>query len=55
VPPRQANEVFEHLSAEIDAQLGELSRVIRTDVAAFSGLVRETWVPVVGVAEAGGS
>ncbi|MGD9890744.1 MAG: WD40/YVTN/BNR-like repeat-containing protein, partial [Dehalococcoidia bacterium] len=55
VPPRQTYEVFEHLSGEIDAQLGELSRVIGTDVAAFSRMVREAGMPVVGVAEAGGS
>jgi hypothetical protein len=55
VPPRQTYEVFEHLSAEIDAQLGELSRVIGMDVTAFSGLVQEAGMPVVGVAEGDGN
>jgi hypothetical protein len=55
VPPRQTYEVFEHLSGEIDAQLGELSRVIGTDVAAFSELVQEAGMPTVGVVEASGS
>jgi hypothetical protein len=51
VPPRQTYEVFEHLSAQIDAQLNELSRAVDTDVAAFSALIREAGVPAVGVAE----
>jgi hypothetical protein len=55
VPPRQTYEVFEHLSAEIDTQLAELSRLIGTDVPAFSGMIREAGMPVVGVVDSGGS
>jgi len=52
VPPRQSYEVFEHLSSQIDGHLNELSRVIETDVPAFSSLIREADLPAVGVAEA---
>jgi hypothetical protein len=51
VPPRQTYEVFEHLSGEIGVQLGELSRLSESDLPAFGALVRETGMPVLGVAE----
>ncbi|MGH2584373.1 MAG: VPS10 domain-containing protein [Dehalococcoidia bacterium] len=52
VPPRQTYEVFEHLVSRIDGHLSELSRVIETDVPAFSALIREADLPAVGVVEA---
>jgi photosystem II stability/assembly factor-like uncharacterized protein len=52
VPPRQTYAVFEHLSAQIDRQLRELSDTVETDVAAFSALIREAGLPAVGVTEA---
>ena len=51
VPPRQAYEVFEHLSGEIDRQLGELSRVVESDVPAFGALVQQAGLPAVGLTE----
>ncbi len=40
-PTQQSYEVFEHLSGQVDEQLGQLQRVIETDVTAFNNLVRE--------------
>ncbi len=46
-PPKQAYEVFEHLSGLIDTQLAQLKTVVETDVAAFNDLVRQANVPAV--------
>ena len=47
-PTQQALDVFEHLSAEVDAALGELDDVVDREVAAFNRLVAETGIPAVG-------
>ena len=47
-PTQQALDVFEHLSAEVDAALGELDGVADREVAAFNRLVAETGIPAVG-------
>ena len=48
-PPKQAYDLFEHLSNQIDAQLDQLKSVIEEDVAAFNDLIREADVPAVVV------
>jgi hypothetical protein len=47
-PTQQALDVFEHLSAQVDAALGELDDVVGREVAAFNRLVAETGIPAVG-------
>jgi uncharacterized protein (DUF2164 family) len=44
-PTRQIYELFDDLSARIDAQLQQLRQVIETDVAHFSTLIREAGLP----------
>ena len=46
-PPKQAYELFEDLSNQIDAQLNQLKSVIEEDVAAFNDLISEADVPAV--------
>lgn len=46
-PTKQSYEVFEHLSGQVDDQLGQLKTVVETDVAAFNDLVRQANVPAV--------
>ena len=46
-PPKQAYELFEELSSQIDAQLDQLTSVIEEDVAAFNNLISEASVPAV--------
>ena len=48
-PPKQAYDVFEHLSAQVDEQLAQLNEVAETDVAAFGALVQREGVPVIGL------
>ena len=44
-PTRQAYQVFDHLSAQIDAQIAQLQNLIDVDVAAFNELVGKAGVP----------
>ena len=46
-PPKQAYDLFEELSSQIDAQLDQLRSVIEEDVAAFNDLISEASVPAV--------
>jgi photosystem II stability/assembly factor-like uncharacterized protein len=46
-PTRQAQEVFDDLATQIDAQLARLRELRATDVAAFSDVLREAAVPPV--------
>ena len=46
-PPKQAYELFEELSSQIDAQLNQLQSVVEEDVAAFNTLISEASVPAV--------
>ena len=46
-PPKQAYELFEDLSSQIDVQLDQLKSVIEGDVAAFNDLISEASVPAV--------
>ena len=46
-PPKQAYELFEDLSSQINAQLDQLRSVIEEDVAAFNNLISEANVPAV--------
>ncbi|HLG63519.1 MAG TPA: hypothetical protein VKY19_16385 [Ktedonosporobacter sp.] len=46
-PTQQMYEVFEDLSARINAQLKQLQAVIETDLTAFNALLRESEVPPV--------
>ena len=46
-PPKQAYELFEELSSQIDAQLDQLKSVIEEDVAAFNNLINEASLPAV--------
>ena len=46
-PPKQAYELFEELSSQIDAQLDQLKSVIEEDVAAFNDLISEASLPAV--------
>jgi hypothetical protein len=46
-PTSQAQQVFEDLSACLDAQLQQLHELIATDVAAFNKLIRESSVPAI--------
>ena len=46
-PPKQAYELFEELSSQIDAQLDQLNSVVEEDVAAFNDLISEASLPAV--------
>ncbi len=46
-PTSQVQQVFEDLSACLDAQLQQLHELIDTDVAAFNKLIRESSVPAI--------
>ena len=46
-PTRQAQQVFEELSARVDAQMQQLRELIATDVAAFDKLIRDAKVPTI--------
>jgi len=46
-PTSQAQQVFEDLSACLDAQLQQLHELIDTDVAAFNKLIRDSSVPAI--------
>ena len=46
-PPKQAYELFEELSDQIDAQLDRLQSVIEEDVAAFNDLISEASLPAI--------
>ena len=46
-PPKQAYELFEDLSSQIDVQLDQLKSVIEEDVTAFNNLISEANVPAV--------
>jgi hypothetical protein len=46
-PPRQAYEVFQELSARVDAQLSQLQQVVDTDVASFNTAVRQSDLPAI--------
>lgn len=48
-PPKQAYDVFEHLSVQVDAQLAQLNELVETDVAAFSALVQQEGIPAIGL------
>jgi len=46
-PTKQARDVFDELSARVDAQLGRLRELVERDVAEFNRLIRESGVPAV--------
>jgi photosystem II stability/assembly factor-like uncharacterized protein len=46
-PTKQASDVFDHLSKQVDEQLKRLNQVIETDIPAFNRLVKELEVPAV--------
>ncbi len=46
-PPKQAGEVFQALSARIDAQIGLLDEVVEREVAQFVCLVDELGIPAI--------
>ena len=46
-PPRQAGEVFQELSAGIDAQIGKLDGLVEEDLAQFVTVVEELGIPAV--------
>lgn len=46
-PPQQVYEVFDHLSGQIDEQLGALQQVLDDDVARFANLVQDLEIPVI--------
>ena len=46
-PPQQVYEVFDHLSGQIDQQLGALQQVLDGDVARFANLVQDLEIPVI--------
>ena len=46
-PTSQAQQVFEDLSARLDAHLQQLHELIDTDVAAFNKLIRDSSVPAI--------
>jgi hypothetical protein len=46
-PTAQSYEVYNDLVAQIDAQLGKLQQIIKTDLPAFNRLVREQEIPAV--------
>jgi hypothetical protein len=46
-PTKQARQVFDELSARVDAQLGRLRELVERDVVEFNRLIREAGVPAV--------
>ena len=48
-PPKQAYDVFEHLSGMVDEQLSKLQSLIEADVAEFNAVVNAANLPAVGV------
>jgi hypothetical protein len=57
-PTEQSYAVYEELVVQIDAQLGKLGQIMKTDVPAFNQLVRDQNIPAVTVkppANAGGA
>jgi hypothetical protein len=46
-PTRQTVEVFQHLAAQVDEQLGNLAETLDTDLATFNHLVREASIPAI--------
>lgn len=48
-PTTQSVEAFNELSGQVDAELGKLDEVIRTDVAAFNSLIRENGIDALTV------
>ncbi len=54
-PTDQANVVYHDLVGQIDAQLREFERIMKTDLPAFNQLVREQNIPAVIVKPSGGN
>ncbi len=54
-PTDQANVVYQDLVGQIDAQLREFERIMKTDLPAFNQLVREQNIPAVIVKPSGGN
>ena len=48
-PPRQAYDVFEHLSTQVDEQLAQLKVILEQDVVAFNQILKNRDVPGVVV------
>jgi photosystem II stability/assembly factor-like uncharacterized protein len=48
-PPKQAYDVFEHLSAQVDENLAQLTSLLETDLEAFNMLIKEAGIPAVVV------
>ena len=46
-PSKQARDVFAELSAQADAELKVLKKIIDADLPAFNALVREKALPVI--------
>ena len=46
-PTSQSRQVFEDLSAELDAHQQRLRELINTDVEAFNKLIRDSDVPAI--------
>jgi len=46
-PPQQAYDVFDHLSAQVDAQLAQLKSLLETDLPDFNRLLQQAEVPAV--------
>jgi photosystem II stability/assembly factor-like uncharacterized protein len=44
-PPRQAYDVFEHLAAQVDTQVAQLTALEQDEIAAFNELVRQAELP----------
>jgi photosystem II stability/assembly factor-like uncharacterized protein len=44
-PPKQAYDVFEHLSQQVDAQLDKLQHIIEEDIPQFNEQVRNVQIP----------
>ena len=48
-PPNQAREIFAELSEQVDGRLGELQRVVDTDIAAFAKLIQDSGTPTIAL------
>jgi hypothetical protein len=46
-PPKQAYEVFDYLSAQVDAQLAQLKTLLETDLPDFNRMLQQAEVPAV--------
>jgi hypothetical protein len=46
-PTRQAQQVFEELSARVNTQLQQVRELMATDIAAFDKLIREAGIPMI--------